>query len=43
MACPTGYDLPWTKVCCLVREPDAVAPPVRFDEGGVETGLRQGY
>ena len=27
----------------LVREPDAGNPPVRFDEGDVETGLRQGY
>jgi len=43
MACPTEDDLPWMKVWCLVREPDAVAPPVRFDERGVETGLWQGY
>ena len=36
-------DLPWAKACCLVREPDAGSLHVRFDEGGVETGLRQGY
>ena len=27
----------------FVREPDAGNLPVRFDERGVETGLRQGY
>ena len=28
---------------CLVREPDAGNPPVRFDERDVETELRRGY
>jgi hypothetical protein len=30
-------DLPWAKACCLVREPDAGDPPVRFDERRLET------
>jgi hypothetical protein len=30
-------DLPWAKACCLVREPDAGDPHVRFDERRLET------
>jgi len=36
-------DLPCAKAGCLVREPDAGNPPVRFDEGDVETELGSGY
>src|SRR5207249_1452235 len=32
--------LPWANTGGLVREPDAVAPQVRFDERDVETELR---
>jgi hypothetical protein len=39
----SSRDFPWAKACCLVREPDAGNLHVRFDEGGVETGLGQGY
>jgi len=35
-------DLPCAKAGCLVREPDALVAPVRFDEGDVETELRLG-
>jgi len=34
----TPDDLPWAMAWCLVREPDVVVPPVRFDERDVETG-----
>jgi hypothetical protein len=30
-------DLPWAKAYCLVREPDAGDPHVRFDERRLET------
>ncbi len=38
-----GRDAPGVKAWCLVREPDALIAPVRFDERGVETESGLGY
>jgi len=34
---PRVLNFPWAKACCLVREPNALATLVRFDEQDVET------